>query len=49
LRRNPKELAHLGKRAKEIFADKFDSKVMTRKVEDIYRKLIDTNLQSKQS
>ena len=41
LRQNPKELAHLGKRAKEIFAEKFDSKVMTRRVEDIYRDLID--------
>jgi len=40
LRQNPKELAHLGKRAKEIFAEKFDSKVMTRRVEDIYRELI---------
>ena len=40
LRRNPRELQHLGKRAKEIFAEKFDAKVMTRRVEDIYRELI---------
>ncbi|MCL2574728.1 MAG: glycosyltransferase [Defluviitaleaceae bacterium] len=40
LRQNPKEVQHLGKRAKEIFAEKFDSKVMTRRVEDIYRELI---------
>ena len=40
LKRNPKEMQHLSKRAKEIFAEKFDSKVMTRRVEDIYRQLI---------
>jgi len=40
LKRNPRELHHLGKRAKEIFAEKFDSRVMTRRVEDIYRELI---------
>ncbi|MDR2183136.1 MAG: glycosyltransferase [Clostridiales bacterium] len=40
LKRNPKELQHLGNRAREIFAEKFDSKVMTRRVEDIYRELI---------
>lgn len=41
LKENPKELMHLGKRGKEIFAEKFDSKVMTRRVEDIYRKLLE--------
>ena len=40
LKRNPRELQHLSKRAREIFAEKFDSKVMTRRVEDIYRELI---------
>lgn len=40
LRRNPREMQHLGKRAYEIFTEKFDSKVMTRRVEDIYRELI---------
>jgi len=40
LKRSPKELQHLGKRAKDIFAEKFDSKVMTLRVEDIYRDLI---------
>ena len=40
LRRNPKEMEHLSKRAKEIFDEKFDSNVMTRRVEEIYRQLI---------
>ena len=48
LKGNPRELQHLGKRAKEIFAEKFDSKVMTRRVEDIYRELI-ANIEVKES
>ena len=40
LRNNPKEMQHLGTRAKEIFSEKFDSKVMTQRVEDIYKRLI---------
>jgi glycosyltransferase involved in cell wall biosynthesis len=40
LKKNPREVQHLGKRAKEIFAEKFDAKVMTKRVEDIYRELI---------
>ena len=40
LRGNPDELARLSAKATEIFNERFDSKVMTAKVEKIYRDLL---------
>jgi len=40
LRNNPEELAKLSNKASEIFTERFDSKVMTAKVERIYRDLL---------
>ena len=41
LRKDADGLAKLSQRAKEIFADRFDSKMMTTKVEKIYRDLLE--------
>ena len=41
LKNNPEELARLSAKAKEIFEERFDSRVMTSKVEKIYRDLLE--------
>ena len=42
LKNNPEELAKLGRRGAQIFAERFDSKMMTGKIENIYRDLLET-------
>jgi glycosyltransferase involved in cell wall biosynthesis len=41
LKNNPAEYEHLSKRAKEIFHERFTGEVMTRKVEDVYKKILE--------
>ena len=40
LKNDPENLEQMRRRSAEIFADRFDSKVMTAKVEDVYRDLM---------
>jgi glycosyltransferase involved in cell wall biosynthesis len=42
LKENPAEYAHLSKRAKEIFNERFTASVMTSRVEDVYRQLMES-------
>ena len=49
VKNNPKEYEHLSRRAREIFAEKFDSKVMTARVEEVYRKLLDVKEEGRES